>query len=79
MNREPEAIGGAPTLMDQRHVLGRECIVTHDLGRVGRRIEQPGARLRRKDFVFLHGAPLASCDPNLAPSVNVFDDGFSDI
>ena len=54
-----EPIGGAPPLADQRQVLGRERVMPHDRRRVGRRIEQRRARLRREDFVFLHAASFA--------------------
>jgi hypothetical protein len=38
-----DPIGGATPLADQCQVLRREGVVTHDRGRVGRRIEQRGA------------------------------------
>ena len=36
---KPEPVGRASALPDQRHVLGRESVVTHDRRRVGRRVE----------------------------------------
>ena len=45
MDGEPESIGGAAPLADQRHIRRRESIMPNDRRRVGRRIEQCGARL----------------------------------
>ena len=45
LNSKPEPVGGAPALADQRHIVGRERVVTNDRGRIGRRIEQRRARL----------------------------------
>ena len=50
MDSEPEPIGGTTSLADQRHVLGRECVVSHDRCWVRRWIEQRRARLRREDM-----------------------------
>jgi len=82
---KPQPVGGASPLADQRHVVERECVVTDDRPCIGRRVEYRRARLRRKDFVFLHAAPSipcgrhsAVCRPSPATSVNAFDDGFSD-
>jgi hypothetical protein len=58
LNREPEPVGGAPPLTDQRHILRRECVMAYDRGRVRRWIKQRRARLRREDFVLFHAAPL---------------------
>ena len=58
MNGKPEPVGGAPSLSDQRQIFGREGVMPHDRRRLCRRIEQRRARLRREDFVLLHGGPF---------------------
>lgn len=57
---KPQPICVPASLPDQRHFLRREHVVPDDRRRVRRRIKQRCARLRRKNFVFLHGRPLVA-------------------
>ena len=46
------------SLPNQRQIFHRERVMANDGGYVRRWVEQSGARLRREDFVLLHGSPV---------------------